>query len=43
MTDSAADDLLVTAEQFLQYLRVERRLSPVTITNTAASSPRWRK
>ena len=33
MTDSAADDLLVTAEQFLQYLRVERRLSPVTITN----------
>ncbi|MEM8344039.1 site-specific integrase, partial [Morganella morganii] len=25
--------LLVTAEQFLQYLRVERRLSPVTITN----------
>ncbi|WP_341984919.1 tyrosine recombinase XerC [Morganella morganii] len=33
MTDSAADDLLVMAEQFLQYLRVERRLSPVTITN----------
>ncbi|MBA5839203.1 tyrosine recombinase XerC, partial [Morganella morganii] len=33
MTDGAADELRVAAEQFLQDLRVGSRLSPVTITN----------
>lgn len=33
MTGTATEQLLVPVEQFLQYLRVERRLSPVTITN----------